>query len=238
MSQPHTSHRADVALELSGVTVTVPDGTETLTILDRLDLIVAAGQVVAVTGASGSGKSTLLAVAALLRTPTSGTVRLDGIDTAGLDGTAAARLRSGHLGMVFQSSNLFPSLTALQQVELVAHVAGRLDRAASARARDLLGAVGLGDRLDRRPAQLSGGERQRVGIARALMGSPALIVADEPTASLDDARGREVMNLLVDQARTRGAAALIVTHVPDQLAGADRHVRIERGRVTEAVLGR
>lgn len=230
--------RADLALELSGIEVTVPDGTEQLTILDHLDLVVRAGEVVSVTGASGSGKSTLLAVAALLRTPTAGSVRIDGVDTAGLGRTAAARLRNEHLGLVFQSSNLFPSLTAVQQVELVAHISGRLDGPARRRARELLDAVGLGDRLDRRPSQLSGGERQRVGIARALMGDPALIVADEPTASLDDARGRDVMALLVEQARRRHAAALIVTHVPEQLTGADRHVQLLGGRISEASTAR
>lgn len=221
------------ALELEGVDVTVADGSESLTILHDLDLRVGAGEIVSVTGASGSGKSTLLGVASLLRRPTSGIVRIDDIDTAGLTSKAAAQLRSQHLGLVFQSSNLFPSLTAVQQVEFVAHIAGKLDAAARRRARDLLDAVGLHDQRDRRPSQLSGGERQRVGIARALMNEPAIIVADEPTASLDEARGREVMDLLVRQARERGAAALIVTHVPDQLQGADRHVHIAGGRLSE-----
>ena len=219
------------ALELDGVTVTVPDGDETLTILDGVDLRVDHGEIVMVTGASGSGKSTLLAVGALLRRPSSGAVHLDGVDTADASGTRLARLRNQHLGMVFQSSNLFPSLTALQQLELVAHIAGRLDRRATAAARELLGAVGLGDRLDRRPSQLSGGERQRVGIARALMNEPAILLADEPTASLDAERGREVMGLLVDQARQRGMAALVVTHTPEQLSGAHRHLHLRSGRL-------
>jgi putative ABC transport system ATP-binding protein len=221
----------NAALELRGVTVSVPDGTETLTILDGLDLTVGAGEIVMVTGASGSGKSTLLAVGALLRQPTSGTVYVDGVDTSGRKPAALAKLRNEHLGMVFQSSNLFPSLTALQQIELVAHIGGRLDRAAKERARALLDAVGLADRADRLPAQLSGGERQRVGIARALMNDPEVLLADEPTASLDEDRGREVMSLLVAQAKERGMAALIVTHTPDQLTGFDRHLHLQRGRL-------
>lgn len=223
----------DASIELDAVSVSVPDGTETLTILDRVDLRVSPGEVVMVTGASGSGKSTLLAVAALLRRPNTGSVSVDGVDTAGMKATTLARLRNERLGMVFQSSNLFPSLTAVQQVELVAHIAGKLDRAAKLRARALLEEVGLGHRVDRLPSQLSGGERQRVGIARALMNDPAVLLADEPTASLDETRGRDVMALLVEQTRVRGMAALIVTHTPDQLPDPDRHVRLRAGRVDE-----
>lgn len=223
----------DAVLELHHVEVTVPDGTESLTILDGVDLRIAPGEVVMVTGASGSGKSTLLAVGALLRRPTSGRVSIDGVDTADMKRSGLARLRNRRLGMVFQSSNLFPSLTAVQQVELVAHIDGRLDGAARRRARELLDGVGLADRRDRLPSQLSGGERQRVGIARALMNDPAILLADEPTASLDEARGRDVMALLVDQARQRGMAALIVTHTPDQLDGASRHLHLRAGRIDE-----
>lgn len=220
---------ADNVLELDQVNVTVPDGTEQLTILDGVDLRVSPGEVVMVTGASGSGKSTLLAVAALLRQPTSGTVRIAGTDTAGLNGTSLARLRNQELGMVFQSSNLFPSLTAVEQVELVAHIAGTLDGAARGRAAELLDAVGLGDKRDRLPAQLSGGERQRIGIARALMNSPKLLLADEPTAALDEVRGQEVMELLVAQARQHGTATVVVTHNPDQLGRPDRHFHLHAG---------
>lgn len=221
------------ALELQHVTVVVPDGIERLTILDDVDLTVASGEVVMVTGASGSGKSTLLAVGALLRAPTSGIVRVDGTDTSALGRTDLARLRNRRLGMVFQASNLFPSLTAIEQVELVAHIAGTLDGPTRAKARDLLGAVGLEHRIDRLPSQLSGGERQRVGIARALMNDPAVLLADEPTASLDETRGREVMAMLVDQTRQRGVATLIVTHAPDQLAVVDRHLHLHAGRIDE-----
>lgn len=224
------------ALLLDRIHVVVPDGAETLTILDGADLRVEPGEVVKLTGASGSGKSTLLAVAALLRAPTAGRVVIDGTDTASLSRKQLAALRNRRLGMVFQSSNLFPSLTAVQQVELVAHIAGKLDDSARTRARELLEAVGLADRADRLPSKLSGGERQRVGIARALMNDPAILLADEPTASLDEARGREVMALLVEQTRRRGMAALVVTHAPDQLVGASRHLHLRSGRIDDATL--
>ena len=222
-----------MSLHLEGVVVSIDDGPETLTILDGVSLDIAAGEVVALTGASGSGKSTLLAVAGLLRTPASGTVVVGGTDVAGLGPRALAGVRRDQVGLVFQTSNLFPSLNAVEQVELVAHVAGRLDRAARERACALLTEVGLGDRLRHRPDQLSGGERQRVAIARALMNRPALLLADEPTAALDDRRGRDVMAKLVDEARDQHVAALIVTHNPAQLPAGTRRVHLDGGRLVE-----
>lgn len=218
-----------MSLTLDHITVTVPDGPDTLTILDDLCLQVDQGEVVKITGASGSGKSTLLTVAGLLRQPDQGTVAIAGTDAAGLGRGARTRLRRDQVGLVFQTSNLFPALTALEQVELVAHVAGRRDRRARDRARELLVGVGLEQRLGNRPAALSGGERQRVGIVRALMNEPAVLLADEPTAALDERRGREVMDLLVAQAQERGVATLIVTHNPTQLHGATRHLHLAAG---------
>jgi putative ABC transport system ATP-binding protein len=206
-----------MSLLLDDIAVAVADGDERLTILDGASLAVAAGEVVALTGASGSGKSTLLAVAGLLRRPDSGRVVIDGTDATGLGRRDRTRLRGDAIGLVFQTPHLFPSLTALEQVELAAHVRGRLDRPGRARARELLEAVGLDHRLDHRPAHLSGGERQRVGLARALMNRPAVLLADEPTAALDPQRGRDVMALLVTQAVTRDVATVVVTHDPDQL---------------------
>lgn len=223
-------------LALAGVTVRVPDGDDTRTILDAVDLEVAGGEVVALTGASGSGKSTLLAVAGLLRTPDDGRVSVAGRAATGLRPKALTRLRGEAIGLVFQSASLFPSLTAREQVELAAHVAGRLDRDARDRARELLVAVGLEHRLDARPAHLSGGERQRVGIARALVNGPALLLADEPTGALDEARGREVMDLLVAEAAARGVAAVIVTHSPDQLPAGTRRVHLADGHLAEGRL--
>jgi len=218
-------------LELDAVSVAVPDGDDTLTILDQASLAIPAGEVVALTGASGSGKSTLVAVAGLLRAVDSGRVVVAGTDATDLKRSARTRLRGESIGLVFQSPNLFGSLTAIEQVELVAHIGGHLDRHARRRAAELIDAVGLNHRANTRPAQLSGGERQRVGIARALMNRPAVLLADEPTAALDDAKGREIMALLVAEARSRDIATLVVTHNVDQLpAGVDRF-HLESGRV-------
>lgn len=223
-----------MTLVLHDIAVAVPDGPDTRSILSRVDLEVRAGEVVGLVGASGSGKSTLLAVAGLLRPPDRGTVTIDGIDATGARRAARARLRNRRIGFVFQSSSLFPALTAVEQLELVAHLGGRLDRRARARARELVDAVGLAHRREARPAAMSGGERQRVGIARALMNEPAVILADEPTAALDDERGREVLRLLADQASARGTAALIVTHNPGQLPPGTRTLRLEHGTIAEA----
>jgi putative ABC transport system ATP-binding protein len=221
-----------MSLVLQNVNLTVPDGPDTLTLLDDVSLRVDQGEVVALTGPSGSGKSTLIAIAALLLEPQSGRITIDDDAATGIADRQRTKLRRDHIGVVFQSANLFPSLTALQQLELVAHIAGRLDGDARTRANELLVTVGLGSRLNARPAQLSGGEQQRVGIARALMSEPTLLLADEPTASLDPERGEAVMDLLVEQATERGTATLIVTHLLGQIA-ASRTLTIERGRVTE-----
>jgi putative ABC transport system ATP-binding protein len=226
-----------MSLALSQISVTVADGPDELHLLDAVDLEVAAGEVVAVTGASGSGKSTLLAVAGLLRRPDRGTVLIDGVDVTTASRRERTRCRRDSIGLVLQSSSLFPSLTAREQVVLVAHMAGRLDRAARARAVELLEEVGLGHRLDHRPAQLSGGERQRVGIARALMNGPSVLLADEPTAALDADRGRAVMALLADEARRRQVATVVVTHAPDQLVGVDRRLHLAGGRLAEVAAG-
>ncbi len=221
-----------MSLSLDHITVTVPDGRETLTILDDASISVAPGDVVAVTGASGSGKSTLVAVAALLMRPQSGTVTVAGRDAGAASAAERTRLRRDHIAVVYQSANLFPALSAREQVELVAHVNGRLNRAARARAEELLVTVGLKARLNARPSQLSGGERQRVAIARALMNNPSVLLADEPTAALDAERGAQIMDLLVEQATDSAAATLVVTHLPEQVA-ATRHVTIVGGRIGE-----
>lgn len=221
-----------MSLTLDHLDVAVPDGPDVLQILAGVSLRVEPGEVVAITGASGSGKSTLLAVAGLLRRPDAGVVRIDDVDVTDASRRDRTRLRRDSIGLVLQSSSLFPSLTALEQVELVAHMAGRLDRAAKARAAELLAEVGLGDRLDHRPAELSGGERQRVGIARALMNEPSVLLADEPTAALDAERGRAVMELLAAEARRRQVATVVVTHAPDQLVDVDQHLYLAGGHLS------
>jgi len=221
-----------MSLRLENVTVTVPDGRERLTILDDVSLSVEPGEVVALVGPSGSGKSTVIAVAALLMRPDSGTITVAGRDAVGASASQRTTTRRDHIGVVYQSANLVPSLTALEQVELVAHIGGHLDHTAKARAEELLIGVGLGDRLGSRPGELSGGERQRVGIARALMNSPEVLLADEPTAALDADRGAKVMDLLVEQATKAGASTLIVTHAPDQVR-ADRQITLDHARIIE-----
>lgn len=218
-------------LQLDGVCVSVADGPRTLTILEDLSLRVTPGEVAAVLGESGSGKSTMMAVAGLLRTPERGVVTVAGTDTTRASRRELARIRGESIGLVFQASNLFPALTALEQLEFVADVIGKRNKASVERAGDLLEAVGLGDRLGHRPSQMSGGERQRVAIARALMSSPEVLLADEPTASLDHERGVEIMSILVDQATQRGAATVVVTHNRAQLPGGVTTYRLEGGRV-------
>ena len=219
-----------MSLNLEHIRLSVPDGAETRTILDDVTLRVAPGEVVALSGASGSGKSTLIAIAALLQRPDSGKVSIAGCDASDLSKSDRTALRRDHVGVVYQSANLLPSLNALEQVELIAHINGRRNHAARQRARELLVAVGLEQSLDARPGELSGGERQRVGIARALMNEPDVLLADEPTASLDAERGGAIMQLLTEQAQKYGAATLVVTHLIDQI-GPSRLLRIENGRL-------
>jgi putative ABC transport system ATP-binding protein len=229
-----TDARRPPALTLTDVGVVVPDGDDTLTILDGCSLEVRPAEVVAVTGRSGSGKSTLLAVAGLLRTPQQGTVHVDGHDTTQLSRRAHARLRRDAIGFVHQSSQLFPSLRAVEQLELVAHIAGELDRDARRRARERLDEVGLTHRAEHRPAHLSGGERQRLEIARALMRSLSVLLADEPTAALDPDRARDIMTLLADETRRHGVATVVVVHDPTNLDLADRRLELRDGRLHDA----
>ncbi|TXS22090.1 ABC transporter ATP-binding protein [Streptomyces sp. adm13(2018)] len=185
-----------MSLVLDAVTLTYPDGDGRLTALDAVSLDVPAGSLTAVVGPSGSGKSSLLAVAATLVTPDRGRVVVDGTDTGELDAAGRAALRRERVGIVFQQPNLLPSLTAAEQLQVMAHVSGRPARAVRGRALELLDAVGLADLAGRRPHQLSGGQRQRVNIARALMNDPAVLLVDEPTSALDHERGAAVMELL------------------------------------------
>ncbi|MFJ6786865.1 ABC transporter ATP-binding protein [Streptomyces angustmyceticus] len=220
-----------MSLELTDVTLTYPDGGARLTALDEVSLTVPAGCLTAVIGPSGSGKSSLLAVAATLISPDRGRVVIDGTDTAGLGRAARTALRRTAVGTVFQQPNLLPSLTAAEQLQVMAHLDGRPARTARARARELLAAVGLDGQADRRPHQLSGGQRQRVNIARALMNEPAVLLVDEPTSALDHERGAAVLELLVALTRQRGTATVLVTHDPAHLASADAVAEVRDGRL-------
>ncbi|GAA3377389.1 ABC transporter ATP-binding protein [Streptomyces sannanensis] len=225
-----------MTLLLDDVTLTYPDGDGRLTALDRVGLSVPAGNLTAVVGPSGSGKSSLLAVAATLVTPDSGRVVVDGVDVGRLGSGDKAALRRDRIGIVFQQANLLPSLTAAEQLEVMAHMAGRPRGAARTRALELLDAVGLAGQAGRRPHQLSGGQRQRVNIARALMNEPAVLLVDEPTSALDHERGAAVLELLLRLTRERGTATVLVTHDRTHLDSADHAVTMVDGRLAEAAV--
>ncbi|GAA0629381.1 ABC transporter ATP-binding protein [Streptomyces crystallinus] len=221
-------------LLLDGVTLTYPDGDGRLTALDEVSLEVPAGTLTACVGPSGSGKSSLLAVAATLIAPDRGRVVLAGADTGALGAAERAALRRSRVGIVFQQPNLLPSLTAAEQLQVMAHLAGHRPGAARARALALLDAVGLAGQASRRPHQLSGGQRQRVNIARALMNSPSVLLVDEPTSALDHERGVAVLDLLVRLTRELGTATVLVTHDAGHLGRVDRVVEMSDGRLCPA----
>src|SRR6187455_962725 len=206
-------------IELRGVSKTVESGGRPLTILHPLDLSIRSGEFLAIVGPSGSGKSTLLGLLAGLDAPTSGTVVIDGMDITQLTEDRLARLRGEKIGFVFQFFHLVPSLTAYENILVPMEIARRRD--AAARARRLLGEVGLDDRGHHYPSQLSGGEQQRVAIARALANDPSIILADEPTGNLDSTTGKIIMDLLLGVRRQRRTTMMLVTHDAELAALAD-----------------
>jgi len=206
--------------------VTSPEGM--LTILDDVSLEIAAGETVAIVGASGAGKSTLLALLAGLDEPSAGSVWLEGIELSALDEDGRAAARARHVGFVFQSFHLIPSLTAEENVMLPLELAGRSDARTTARA--VLRQVGLGPRLGHYPRQLSGGEQQRVAIARAFVTRPAVLFADEPTGNLDTATGQRVIELLFDLNAASGTTLLLVTHDREIAARCGRVIHLDAGR--------
>ena len=207
--------------------VSSPEGA--LTILDDVSLAVGGGETVAIVGASGAGKSTLLALLAGLDEPSSGQVFLDGQELSALDEDGRAAARASHVGFVFQSFHLVPSLTALENVMLPLELAGRRD--ARAAAREVLDKVGLGSRLGHYPRQLSGGEQQRVAIARAFVTSPTVLFADEPTGNLDTATGERITQLLFDLNAAAGTTLVLVTHDRDLAARCGRVIELDAGRL-------
>lgn len=217
------------ALELTDVSVTYTDGDSHVTALDNVTLTVNPGEFVAVVGPSGSGKSTLLAVAGALTTPDSGRVRIAGEDITELDSAGLARIRREHIGFVFQSlGSLPPALTAEQQLELAARVVGKRGRYSNA---ELLEKVGMTERAKHRPGKLSGGERQRVGIARALVGDPQVLLVDEPTAALDRTRSQDIVALLARECHEFNVAGVMVTHDHDVLSHCDKVYEMVDGRL-------
>ncbi len=218
-------------LEVEHLGKTVRDATGELTILHDISFTLQARESVAIVGASGSGKSTLLALLAGLDTPSHGTVRLQGQDLYALDEDARAALRAAHVGFVFQNFQLLSNLTALENVMLPLELRG--DREARAQAQAMLERVGLGQRLYHYPRVLSGGEQQRVALARAFVQRPALLLADEPTGSLDFATGAQVMALMFELNREAGTTLVMVTHDLGIAERCERQLRIEAGRLVE-----
>ena len=220
---------SDFIISVDRVCKSVSDSTGTLQILQNIDFALSARETAAIVGASGSGKSTLLSIIAGLDTPTSGTVRLAGDDIFALDEDARAALRARQVGFVFQSFQLLGNLTALENAMLPLELAGRKD--ARKQAADMLDRVGLSQRMESYPKVLSGGEQQRVALARAFVVKPAVLLADEPTGSLDFATGETILALMFALNRELGTTLVLVTHDPAIAARCQRRITIEAGRL-------
>ncbi len=218
-------------LELQNVNKEFPSGGEILRVLSGVDIMILPGETLAIMGPSGSGKSTLLGILAGLERPTSGAARRDGEDASLWDEERLALWRRKRVGFVFQSFRLMPTLTAVENASFPLELLGAAPAEAESRAAALLGELGLGDRLSHRPSQLSGGEQQRVAIARAYAHKPALILADEPTGSLDRATAARVLDALLEVNARSGSALVVVTHDPMAAERLGRGVRLENGRL-------
>jgi putative ABC transport system ATP-binding protein len=235
MDQSSPTRRLDQpAVRIEGVDLSLGSGAARVHILKQVSLQIARGEAAGLVGPSGSGKSTLLMVMAGLERPNEGRVVVAGEDLVRLDEDGLARFRGRAVGIVFQSFHLIPTMTALENVAVPLELAGRED--AIARAASELTSVGLGERLGHYPAQLSGGEQQRVALARALAPDPALVLADEPTGNLDEATGKEIMDLLFAMRAERGSTLVIVTHDPALTRMCDRVIRMHSGVVEETPL--
>ena len=229
-SQSPLEWGGNAALEARDITRSLPLGKERIDILHGISFRIDRGEFVAITGPSGSGKSTVLGIIAGLDSPTSGQVLVDGVDITKMSEGQLADIRNQKIGMVFQSFNLIPTLTARENVEVPLYV-GRHPGSPSARAKEVLDLVGLGHRLDHRPNQLSGGEQQRVAIARALATAPAIVIADEPTGNLDGKNSVVVLELIRELRERTGTTFIIATHDPTVATAAERVIRIFDGRV-------
>jgi putative ABC transport system ATP-binding protein len=228
----------DAAISVHEVTKTYASGEAAVRALERVNLEARRGEVLLMMGPSGSGKTTLLQIMGCILRPTSGSVRVCGREVGGLGERELPRVRLDHIGFVFQGFNLFPTLSAGENVELALDLKNVRGREARRRAAALLEQVDLGDKYKAFPANLSGGQKQRVAIARALAGDPDIVLADEPTAALDSHSGRIVMEMLRGLAHERDRAVVIVTHDDRTLEYADRIVRIEDGRIQETGAGK
>jgi len=216
-------------IRVRSLSMRLASGGRAVHVLTDVSLEVPAGQFLAIAGPSGSGKSTLLGLIAGLDRPTAGRIEVDGVVVTELDEDALARFRRDHVGYVFQSFHLVPTLTALENVAVPLELGGDAD--AEARARALLAEVGLAERAHHYPVQLSGGEQQRVAVARALARRPPLLLADEPTGNLDSATGKQIIDLLVGANRRLGRTLVLVTHDPALAGHADRVITLRDGRI-------
>jgi putative ABC transport system ATP-binding protein len=223
------------AIQAQGLSKVVQDATGSLTILDDISLTIRAGETAAIVGASGSGKSTLLGLLAGLDVPSKGSVKIFGEDLFERDEDGRAQLRAEKVGFVFQSFQLLPHLTALENVLLPLELSGRVPDDASPQdaARALLTRVGLGERLSHYPRTLSGGEQQRVALARAFVSRPPLLLADEPTGSLDAKTGAAVIELMFELNKERGSTLVLVTHDPQIAALCGRRIELAAGRLRD-----
>ena len=220
-------------INVKNLVKTIDMGTHRVEILKDISFEVPESQVVAIMGPSGSGKSTLLGLLAGLDWPNSGSVIIDGVDITSLAEDELATVRGRKIGFVFQSYQLLPTLTAVENVLLPAEMLGEDANYVSSRARDLLGSVGLLERHDHYPAQLSGGEQQRVALARAFMMQPAVLLADEPTGNLDSENGSHVMQLLLKLNSEQGATLVLVTHDRELAVHADRKIHLKDGKIIQ-----
>lgn len=220
-------------LYLENISKVYTDGDREVTVLDELSLKVNEGEFVAVVGPSGSGKSTFLSISGALLSPSKGRMFINGKDLSQVSDDKLNEIRLKNIGFVFQSSNLIPYLTVLDQLILISVLAGKDKQEAEVKANKLLDRLGLSHRVHHYPETLSGGERQRVAIARAWMNDPEILLADEPTASLDAERGREVVQMLSDEVKLRGKAAVMVTHDQRVLDLCDRVLYMEDGKLVE-----
>jgi putative ABC transport system ATP-binding protein len=219
----------EVIIEAKELRKTLGKGAGQVQALRGIDLTLCGGELTLLMGPSGSGKTTLLLILGCMLTPSSGTVTVCGTSTGNADKEALARIRRDHIGFVFQSYHLFPTLTAAQNVQLALDIRGDHGRSAVKKARDALALVGLEQKIKKPPSGLSGGEQQRVAIARAFVANPSVILADEPTSALDSDNGRTIMRILAEAAHERNRAVLVVSHDPRVIPFADRIIEIEDG---------